>query len=96
MRDRPLCEWLGLFTLRAPLATVKPAAAREASQNAQFPRTIPARAPRLWTTLRLGEAGARNTVAPYARVPARSVHTAESGVHNLWTKLLITCGGREG
>jgi hypothetical protein len=24
------------------------------------------------------------------------VHTAVSGVHNLWTKLLITCGGREG
>lgn len=25
-----------------------------------------------------------------------TVHTAISGVHKLWTKLLIRCGGREG
>ena len=35
---------------------------------------------------------------PLRRAPgsARSVHTAISGVHKLWTKLLIRCGGARG
>jgi hypothetical protein len=47
-------------------------------------------------TLRLGEAGARNTAKAPSALFRAIVHTAASGVHNLWTKLLTTYGGREG
>ena len=94
MRAEPLVEWQGLFTLRAPLGTGQTSGARP--ERARLPN---ARQPR---TLGCGQHSGRGKPArgtpPLRRAPgsARSVHTAISGVHKLWTKLLIRCGGARG
>src|SRR5258708_17199700 len=101
MRDWPPWKWLGLLTLRAPLATGQTSAGPHIRQNTRFTY---ARQPR---PLGCGQRSGRGRPEPGTRVPsigtlpARSVHIAISGVHNLWTKLLITLGlirpvGREG
>ena len=40
-------------------------------------------------------AAARNAVGSTGTVPAHFEHSTTCGVHNLWTKLLITLWGRE-
>src|ERR1700691_4507723 len=101
MRDWPPWRWLGLLTLPAPMATGQTSGGPHIGQN---PRFAYARHPR---PLGCGQRSGRGWPEPGTRVPstgilpARSVHTVISGVHNLWTKLLITLslrrlGGREG
>src|ERR1700726_384533 len=72
---------------------------RPAAQPARTPATPPfterppSTAPRLWTTNPAAAAAARNATGSTDTVPAHFEYSTTCGVHNLWTKLLITCGG---
>src|SRR6266545_8043577 len=58
MRDWPPWKWLGLLTLRAPAATGQTSGGVRSRQNPGFAERPLGTAPRLWTTLRPGVAGA--------------------------------------
>jgi hypothetical protein len=91
--------WQGLSTLRAAPATGQTsrwphgAAGRPATRP--FAERPPSAAPRLWTTSPAAASAARNAAGFTGTVPAHFEYSTTCGVHNLWTKLLITMWGRE-
>src|SRR5258705_1947798 len=72
MRDWPPWKWLGLLTLRAPPATGQTSGGPAQPIEPPVCLRSPASAPRLWTTLRPGVAGAGHA-GPVHRHSSRAI-----------------------